>query len=112
MRIARKPSPLARRDSLTFRSGSGGPLRRQRAAVACALGATASLGAVALYQTGLLTAGKAGVDTLAGLYLFGEQLVKHRTVCPWCTAAAAAHLATVALTAPDALAAVRPPTLG
>lgn len=167
MRIARKPTPQAASDSLAFRKSAAGPLRRRRAAVACALGATASLGTVALYQLGLishlpdpplpgvdsdrvdaspeayaslrapdsllgvanaaatvallgiggpgrrgpvlavLTTGKAGADALAALYLFGEQLVKHRKVCAWCTAAAIAHVASVVLTLPEARDVVR-----
>lgn len=48
---------------------------------------------------------KSLVDAAGGVYLFAEQVTKHRKVCSWCTASAALLLATVPAVLPEARAA-------
>ena len=55
----------------------------------------------------LALAAKTAADAAAGLYLFAEQVTKHRKVCSWCTVAALAQLATLPLAVPEARAAAR-----
>jgi uncharacterized membrane protein len=55
----------------------------------------------------LLTAGKVAGDAVVGGWLFAEQVTKHRRLCGWCTLAAAATIASVPLTLPEALGAIR-----
>lgn len=43
----------------------------------------------------LLAAAKVLADAAGGLYLFAEQVTKHRRVCSWCTVASAASVAAV-----------------
>ena len=50
----------------------------------------------------LALAGKAVLDAAGGLYLFAEQVTKHKKVCSWCTVAALAQVATVPLALPEA----------
>ena len=50
---------------------------------------------------------KSLVDAAGGLYLFAEQITRHRRVCSWCTASAAFMLATVPAVRPEARAAWR-----
>ena len=53
----------------------------------------------------LLLLGKSLVDAAGGVYLFAEQLTKHKKVCSWCTASAALLVATVPAVMPEARAA-------
>ncbi|KOX16529.1 hypothetical protein ADL05_12300 [Nocardiopsis sp. NRRL B-16309] len=53
----------------------------------------------------LMLAGKAVADAVASLVLFAEQVNRHRRVCSWCTLAAAANLAMVPASLPEARAA-------
>ncbi|MBW3639205.1 MAG: hypothetical protein KY451_05070 [Actinobacteria bacterium] len=53
----------------------------------------------------LLLLGKSLVDAAGGLYLFAEQLTKHKKVCSWCTVSAALLVATVPAVLPEARAA-------
>lgn len=55
----------------------------------------------------LLAAAKVVFDAGNGSYLFAEQVTKHGKLCSWCTAAAAASLASVPLVLPEALTAWR-----
>jgi uncharacterized membrane protein len=55
----------------------------------------------------LALAAKTAADVGGGLYLFAEQVTKHRKVCSWCTVAAVAQLATLPLALPEARAALR-----
>lgn len=55
----------------------------------------------------LLAAGKVISDALNGSYLFAEQVTKHGKLCSWCTAAAAASLASVPMVLPEAKASWR-----
>jgi uncharacterized membrane protein len=55
----------------------------------------------------LALAAKAAVDAGGGIYLFAEQVTKHRKICSWCTVAAAAQVATVPLALPEARAALQ-----
>ncbi len=50
----------------------------------------------------LLAAAKVAADALGGVYLFAEQVTKHRRICSWCTLAAAANVAAVPLVLPEA----------
>lgn len=50
----------------------------------------------------LMAAAKAGLDAASGTFLFLEQITGHRKVCSWCTLAALANVATVALVWPEA----------
>jgi uncharacterized membrane protein len=50
----------------------------------------------------LLTAGKVAGDAAAGVWLFAEQVTKHRRLCGWCTLAAATAVAAVPFTVPEA----------
>ncbi len=51
----------------------------------------------------LLAAAKVVSDALNGSYLFVEQVTKHGKLCSWCTATAAASLASVPFVLPEAL---------
>jgi uncharacterized membrane protein len=53
----------------------------------------------------MLLLAKSVVDAAGGIYLFAEQLTKHRRVCSWCTASAGLLLATVPAVLPEARAA-------
>lgn len=53
----------------------------------------------------LVLLAKSVVDAAGGVYLFAEQLTKHKKVCSWCTASAALLVATVPAVAPEARAA-------
>ncbi|MDT0276118.1 vitamin K epoxide reductase family protein [Blastococcus goldschmidtiae] len=55
----------------------------------------------------LALAAKTAADAGGGLYLFAEQVTKHRKVCSWCTVAAVAQVATLPLALPEARAALR-----
>ncbi|OMQ16475.1 hypothetical protein A7K94_0202325 [Modestobacter sp. VKM Ac-2676] len=55
----------------------------------------------------LALAAKTAADAGGGIYLFAEQLTKHRKVCSWCTVAAVAQVATLPLALPEARAALR-----
>ena len=55
----------------------------------------------------LALAAKVVLDAAGGLYLFAEQVTKHKKVCSWCTVAALAQVATVPLALPEARAAWR-----
>lgn len=50
----------------------------------------------------LMAAAKAGLDAASGTFLFLEQITGHRKVCSWCTLAALANVARVALVWPEA----------
>jgi uncharacterized membrane protein len=50
---------------------------------------------------------KSVVDAAGGVYLFAEQLTKHKRVCSWCTVSAGLLLATVPAVLPEARAAWR-----
>lgn len=50
----------------------------------------------------MLAAGKVITDAMGGGSLFAEQLSKHGKLCGWCTAAAAASVASVPLVVPEA----------
>jgi uncharacterized membrane protein len=50
----------------------------------------------------LLTAGKVAGDAAAGVWLFAEQVTRHRRLCGWCTLAAATAVAAVPFTVPEA----------
>jgi hypothetical protein len=50
----------------------------------------------------LLLLAKSLVDAAGGLYLFAEQVTKHRRVCSWCTVSAGLLLATVPAVLPEA----------
>lgn len=54
----------------------------------------------------LALAAKTAADAGGGIYLFAEQLTKHRKVCSWCTVAAVAQVATLPLALPEARAAL------
>lgn len=45
---------------------------------------------------------KSVLDAAGGLYLFAEQVTKHKKVCSWCTASAALLVATVPAVLPEA----------
>jgi uncharacterized membrane protein len=53
----------------------------------------------------LLLCGKSLLDAMGGLYLFAEQVTKHRRVCSWCTVSSAFLVATVPAVLPEAHAA-------
>jgi len=53
----------------------------------------------------LVLLAKSLFDASGGLYLFAEQVTKHKKVCSWCTASAALLLATVPAVLPEARAA-------
>nr|WP_166757414.1 vitamin K epoxide reductase family protein [Modestobacter marinus] len=55
----------------------------------------------------LALAAKTAADAGGGLYLFAEQVTKHRKVCSWCTVAAVAQVATLPFALPEARAALR-----
>lgn len=55
----------------------------------------------------LALAAKTAADAGGGIYLFAEQVTKHRKVCSWCTVAAVAQVATLPLALPEARAALR-----
>lgn len=55
----------------------------------------------------LLAAGKAALDVVSSGYLFAEQVSSHRRLCGWCTLAAAASVAVLPLTLPEARTAYR-----
>lgn len=55
----------------------------------------------------LALAAKTAADAGGGVFLFAEQLTKHRKVCSWCTVAAVAQVATLPLALPEARAALR-----
>ncbi|MDT0278000.1 vitamin K epoxide reductase family protein [Blastococcus goldschmidtiae] len=55
----------------------------------------------------LALAAKTAADAGGGIYLFAEQVTKHRKVCSWCTVAAVAQVATFPLALPEARAALR-----
>lgn len=55
----------------------------------------------------LALAAKTAADAAGGVYLFAEQVTRHRRVCSWCTVAALAQLATLPLAVPEARAALR-----
>ncbi|CCG01764.1 Vitamin K epoxide reductase [Blastococcus saxobsidens DD2] len=55
----------------------------------------------------LALAAKTAADAGGGIYLFIEQVTKHRKVCSWCTVAAVAQVATLPLALPEARAALR-----
>ena len=55
----------------------------------------------------LALAVKSVADAAGGLYLFAEQVTKHRKVCSWCTVSAALLVATVPAVLPEARAAWR-----
>jgi uncharacterized membrane protein len=55
----------------------------------------------------LLLLGKSLADAAGGLYLFAEQVTRHKRVCSWCTASAGLLLATVPAILPEARAAWR-----
>ena len=55
----------------------------------------------------IAVAAKAAADAAGGLYLFAEQVSKHRRVCSWCTVAALAQVASLPAALPEARAAVR-----
>lgn len=50
---------------------------------------------------------KSVVDAAGGVYLFAEQVSKHRRVCSWCTVSSALLVATVPAVLPEAKAAWR-----
>lgn len=50
---------------------------------------------------------KSLLDAAGGLYLFAEQVTKHKKVCSWCTASAGLLVATVPVVWPEARAAWR-----
>ncbi len=50
----------------------------------------------------LVLLAKSLVDAAGGLYLFAEQVTKHRRVCSWCTVSAGLLLATVPAVLPEA----------
>ncbi|MGN6088862.1 MAG: vitamin K epoxide reductase family protein [Actinomycetales bacterium] len=54
----------------------------------------------------VLAGAKAVADAGNALYLFAEQLTKHRRICSWCTVAAAANVAALPLALPEARAAL------
>lgn len=66
------------------------------------LGAGAEDRATARPWLPLLATAKVVGDALSSTYLFAEQVSKHRSVCSWCTLAAAANVATVPLVLPEA----------
>jgi uncharacterized membrane protein len=53
----------------------------------------------------LVLLAKSLFDASGGVYLFTEQVTKHKKVCSWCTASAALLLATVPAVLPEARAA-------
>lgn len=53
----------------------------------------------------LLLLGKSVVDAAGGLYLFSEQVTKHKKLCSWCTVSAGLLVATVPAVLPEARAA-------
>jgi hypothetical protein len=53
----------------------------------------------------LVLLAKSLADAAGGIYLFAEQLSKHKKVCSWCTASAALLVATVPAVLPEAKAA-------
>jgi uncharacterized membrane protein len=55
----------------------------------------------------LALAAKTAADAAGGLYLFAEQITKHRKICSWCTLAAVAQISTLPIALPEARAAVR-----
>jgi hypothetical protein len=55
----------------------------------------------------LVLLAKSLVDAAGGVYLFAEQLSKHKRICSWCTMTAALLVATVPTVLPEARAAVR-----
>ena len=50
----------------------------------------------------LLLLGKSVIDAAGAVYLFAEQITKHKKVCSWCTASAAMLVATVPAVLPEA----------
>ena len=50
---------------------------------------------------------KSVVDAAGGIYLFAEQVTKHRRICSWCTVSSALLVATVPAALPEARAAWR-----
>jgi uncharacterized membrane protein len=55
----------------------------------------------------LALAAKTAMDAAGGLYLFAEQVTKHRRICSWCTVAALAQVAALPAALPEAIAAAR-----
>jgi hypothetical protein len=55
----------------------------------------------------LVLLAKSVLDAAGGVYLFAEQLTKHKKICSWCTASAALLVATVPAVLPEARAAWR-----
>lgn len=55
----------------------------------------------------LAAAAKTAADAAGGVYLFAEQVTRHRRICSWCTVAALAQVATLPLALPEARAAWR-----
>lgn len=55
----------------------------------------------------LALAAKTAADAAGGIYLLAEQITKHGKICSWCTAAAAAQVATLPAAIPEARAALR-----
>lgn len=55
----------------------------------------------------LLLLAKSLLDASGGLYLFAEQLTRHKRICSWCTVSAGLLLATVPTVLPEAEAACR-----
>ena len=53
----------------------------------------------------LALAAKTAADAAAGVYLFAEQVSKHRALCSWCTVAAVAQVASLPAALPEARAA-------
>jgi uncharacterized membrane protein len=53
----------------------------------------------------LVLLAKSLFDASGGVYLFAEQVTKHKKVCSWCTASAALLVATVPAVLPEARAA-------
>ena len=80
--IGRKSSPAAERVSDDLRRGSGDHLTRRRRQTALVLGATAAMGVISLYQTGILRSlpdpPLPGVDSDA-VYASGEAYVVGQT---------------------------------
>ena len=55
----------------------------------------------------MLLLAKSVADAAGGMYLFAEQVTKHKRLCSWCTASAGLLLATVPAALPEARAAWR-----
>lgn len=162
--IGRSSSKAAERISDDLRRGAGEHLTRRRRQTALMLGATAAMGVISLYQTGilrrlpdpplpgidsdrvdasgeayrmlhtpdatvsianygaslaliamggsdraretplipLLAAGKLAYDAAGAVWLTLEQVTKHRAICAYCLAAAAASVAALPQALPEA----------